>query len=137
MKRLRHRRNVEAELDITAFMNLMIVLVPILLLGMVFSRITVVDVVLPQSASSNDATLDEQQLEIIIRGDSLRLDYPRGVLLKNIPLTSAGDHDYALLSLVLQEVNTEHLYIKTDLQVIKGRFLEPIYYSFSVFLITT
>jgi biopolymer transport protein ExbD len=49
MNRKRYRRisKEEAELDITAFMNLMIVLVPILLLGLVFSKITVVDVTLP------------------------------------------------------------------------------------------
>ncbi len=49
MKRRRHKAAVEAELDITAFMNLMIVLVPMLLLGMVFSRITVVDVPVARS----------------------------------------------------------------------------------------
>ena len=44
MRKRRRPRNREAELDITAFMNLMIVLVPVLLLGMVFSRITVIGV---------------------------------------------------------------------------------------------
>lgn len=107
MKRLRRRPEAEAELDITAFMNLMIVLVPILLLGMVFTRITVVDVVLPNAASSTVAELNEQALELVIRGDSMRLDYPRGVMLKEIPRTEAGDYDYALLSLVLQEVKRQ------------------------------
>ena len=51
MKRRRYRHTGEVELDITAFMNLMIVLVPILLLGMVFSRITEVDVTLPAGVS--------------------------------------------------------------------------------------
>ena len=37
----------EAELDITSFMNLMIVLVPVLLMMMVFSKITVVELQLP------------------------------------------------------------------------------------------
>ncbi|MDH4039841.1 MAG: biopolymer transporter ExbD, partial [Gammaproteobacteria bacterium] len=44
MSRRRRFRAREAELDITAFMNLMIVLVPILLLGMVFSRIAEIEV---------------------------------------------------------------------------------------------
>ncbi len=57
MNRKRYRRHSkeEAELDITAFMNLMIVLVPILLLGLVFSKITVVDVTLPAGFSGDDA----------------------------------------------------------------------------------
>lgn len=107
MKRKRHPRGVEAELDITAFMNLMIVLVPILLLGMVFSRITVVDVMLPPGAQAGDGADDQRQLELVIRRDSMRVDYPRGVVLKRIPMTREGEYDFALLSLVLQEVKRQ------------------------------
>lgn len=106
MKRRRHQAQQEAELDITAFMNLMIVLVPILLLGMVFSRITVIDVTLPEGASGESAD-NQQQLELIIRQDSMRVDYPSGVLLKRIPMTVEGEQDFALLSLVLQEVKRQ------------------------------
>ena len=100
MKHLRQRRsrNAEAELDITAFMNLMIVLVPILLLGMVFSRITVVDVVLPQQSQGSLSDANKEAVELVIREDSMRVDYPRGIMLKRIPLTDSGDHDFALLS---------------------------------------
>ena len=99
---------MEAELDITAFMNLMIVLVPILLLGLVFSKITVVDVTLPSGAVGDINDLDNQQIELVIRQDSMSLAYPRGVLLKNIPvLEESGDYDFALLGLVLQEVKRQ------------------------------
>lgn len=105
----KHRRRTpraEAELDITAFMNLMIVLVPILLLGMVFSRITVVDIQLP--VGSNAAgEINEDVVELVIRSNSMRVDYPRGIRLKEIPLTEEGEHDFALLSLVLQEVKRQ------------------------------
>ena len=37
----------EAELDITSFMNLMIVLVPVLLLSLVFTQIRVLNIQLP------------------------------------------------------------------------------------------
>jgi biopolymer transport protein ExbD len=107
MKRKRHPRGVEAELDITAFMNLMIVLVPILLLGMVFSRITVVDVVLPPSNPGALSDENKQAVELVIRRGSMRVDYPRGILLKNIPMTAEGTHDFELLSLVLQEVKRQ------------------------------
>lgn len=104
----RHRRppRAEAELDITAFMNLMIVLVPILLLGMVFSRITVVDIQLPASSSAA-GEINDQVVELVVRRDSMRVDYPRGIRLKDIPMTEAGEHDFALLSLVLQEVKRQ------------------------------
>lgn len=106
MRRKQRLRGVEAELDITAFMNLMIVLVPVLLLGMVFSQITVIDITLPPSASAGSDG-DNRQLELLIRNDGMRVDYPRGVLLKQIPMTEAGDHDFELLSLVLQEVKRQ------------------------------
>ena len=48
MRRSRHRRNKEpAELQITAFMNLMVVLVPFLLITAVFSQMAVLDLNLP------------------------------------------------------------------------------------------
>ncbi|MEH6581552.1 MAG: biopolymer transporter ExbD [Halioglobus sp.] len=107
MRKYRRVRGADAELDITAFMNLMIVLVPILLLGMVFSRITVVDVTLPERSADRSSTNDDQQLELIIRKNSMRVDYPRGVLLKDIPLTAEGRYDFELLALVLQEVQRQ------------------------------
>ena len=106
MKRKRLLRNVEAELDITAFMNLMIVLVPVLLLGMVFSRITAIDVTLPASVSDSRSD-DKAQLELVIRAEGMRVDYPRGVLLKQIPNTEGGGYNFELLSLVLQEVKRQ------------------------------
>lgn len=106
IRKHRRPRPEEAELDITAFMNLMIVLVPILLLGMVFSRITVIDVTVPEStlAAPNP---DQQQLELIIRDSGMRVDYPSGVMLKRIPLDEEGEQDFKLLSLVLQEVKRQ------------------------------
>ncbi|MCB1695935.1 MAG: biopolymer transporter ExbD [Pseudomonadales bacterium] len=97
----------EAELDITAFMNLMIVLVPILLLGMVFSRITEIEVTLPPGATLDKLSAEQQQIELLIRADGMRLDYPGGVLLKQIPLTAPGAYDFEFLSLVLQEVKRQ------------------------------
>ena len=49
----------------------------------------------------------QQQIELVIRDDSMRVDYPRGVVLKTIPMTQEGDYDFALLSLVLQEVKRQ------------------------------
>lgn len=107
MRRKRYSRDSEAELDITAFMNLMIVLVPILLLGMVFTRITVVDVTLPPAAAQVETADDERQVELLIRSEGMRVDFPRGIQLKSIPLTASGEQDFELLSLVLQEVKRQ------------------------------
>lgn len=135
MRRIRRSRNLqkEAELDITAFMNLMIVLVPVLLLGMVFSQITVLELKLPDAAadSADNDDKKKKQIELLIRQDALIVNYPKGIQLKRIPMIpapveddkapSAGEsvatasvsgepemvHDFKLLSLVLQEIKRQ------------------------------
>ena len=85
------RHTVEAELDITAFMNLMIVLVPVLLLSLVFSQVTSIEVNLPlaAAAAAQDDSDEQQQIELVIREDAMRVDFPRGVMLKRIPRNEA------------------------------------------------
>jgi biopolymer transport protein ExbD len=107
VRRKRHIDHREAELDITAFMNLMIVLVPILLLGMVFSRITEIEVALPAGAALDDSSEQLRRIELVIRPDQMRVDYPSGVQLKQIPMLASGEYDFELLSLVLQEVKRQ------------------------------
>jgi biopolymer transport protein ExbD len=105
MRRVRRKRQQEAELDITAFMNLMIVLVPVLLLGMVFSHIAVIDLKLPEASQevmNNDAN---EQLELLVTTGGLRLYYPAGVLLKSFP-KKQSQQDFDALSLYLRELKT-------------------------------
>jgi len=56
MFRKRHRRTkqVHAELNITAFMNLMVVLIPFLLITAVFSQVTILKLNLPGAASNDE-----------------------------------------------------------------------------------
>lgn len=72
MRRSRFR-NKEAELDITSFMNLMIILVPVLLMNMVFSHISVLDLTLPDLASSSTPSDEPKKyaLEIVIEDESI------------------------------------------------------------------
>ena len=108
MKIRRRVQRTEAELDITAFMNLMIVLVPVLLLSLVFSQVAAIEVNLPNAAAGNaEGDEDNQQVELVIRQGSMRVDFPRGIQLKAIPMTEEGEYDFALLSLVLQEVKRQ------------------------------
>ncbi len=102
--RIKRRNTEDADLDVTSFMNLMIILVPVLLMGMVLSRITVLDLKLPDLADSSIPSEEPpQQLEVIIRQDKFEVNYPSGVKLKWIEKTEKGEYDYALLSNVLQE----------------------------------
>jgi len=73
----------------------------------VFSRITVLDITLPPAAEQGADATDHKQLELVIRQGSMRLDYPQGVLLKQIQLLEDGAYDFELLSLALQEVKRQ------------------------------
>lgn len=82
-----HHDHESAELDITAFMNLMIVLVPVLLMSMVFSHIAVLEIRLPESVEEalQDVPLDEQQIELEILPTKLHLYFPAGQLVRSYP----------------------------------------------------
>lgn len=103
--RIKRRFKEEPELDITSFMNLMIILVPVLLMSMVLARTTVLDLKLPDMADSNTPQTEEppQQLELIIRADKFEVNYPAGIKLKWVEKTADGQYDFVLLATVLQE----------------------------------
>jgi biopolymer transport protein ExbD len=99
-----HKKREDAELEITSFLNLMIILVPVLLVMLVFSRITVVDLNLPDSADLSQVDLDTpKQLEIVLYENVIDVNYPLGVRVKRIEKKD-GEHDFKLLSLTLQQV---------------------------------
>ncbi len=108
MMRYKNRRSSEsAELDITAFMNLMIVLVPVLLLGMVFSQITVLEINLPLSSAEPAEVTENKEIELLILDHQLIVNYPQGVLLKQIPDTPEGQRDFDYLTQVLKEIKRQ------------------------------
>lgn len=105
--RLKRRERTEADLDITSFMNLMIILVPVLLMSMVFSHITVLDLKLPDSAAEGaESDSENQALELVIQADQLVVNYPAGTPLRAIP-NADGAYNFVQLSEVLQEVKRQ------------------------------
>lgn len=106
--RLRHRHKSEAELDITSFMNLMIILVPVLLMSMVFSHTSVLELTLPALSDNSQSPEDLQnkQLELVVRADHIDVNYPAGTRVKRIE-KSDDSHNMALLSITLQEIKRQ------------------------------
>jgi biopolymer transport protein ExbD len=108
----RHKRipKSDADLDITSFMNLMIVLVPVLLMMMVFSRITVVELSLPGLASlSEEQSIEQQVLEVKVTSSGLDIYFPQGYLVTQVPMLAAQDdmpaqHDFSALQTALKQV---------------------------------
>ena len=82
-RRRSRRLNTEtAELNITAFMNLMVILVPFLLITAVFSRLAILELNLPGS-STEPVDPQEQtfQLEVIVREGKIEVgDRNQGLL---------------------------------------------------------
>ncbi|MGI5309370.1 biopolymer transporter ExbD [Rheinheimera sp. WS51] len=110
----------EAELDITSFMNLMIVLVPVLLLSLVFAQIRVLNIQLPGITEQliQQEREQPQQLELEVHADKLRLNYPAGVPLQEFVLTEQGQLDFASLSLYLQDLKLTWQQKQIDKQAI-------------------
>ncbi len=68
-KRHHYRRRVSNtyEIDVTTFLNLMVVLVPFLLITAVFSRLTIVELDLPSAAGGAASDTDSFRVEVIVR----------------------------------------------------------------------
>jgi biopolymer transport protein ExbD len=104
-RRLRRRSRLHepTEINITAFMNLMVILVPFLLITAVFSRITILELNLPAAGSGQAQDEHRFELEIIVRENSIEVGDRDGGLIKRIPALDTG-HDVAQLSELLQQV---------------------------------
>ena len=68
----RRRHSEVPELDMTTFMNLMVVLVPFLLVTAVFSRIAIVELDLPSAKSAAPAT-PTFRVEVVVREAGLEI----------------------------------------------------------------
>ena len=114
-RRRRRTKNKEVELDITSFMNLMVILVPVLLLGMVFSQVRILNLQLPVNSAQESLTEDkvEKVLELVITAQALELNYPAGVLLKTF-VKKEQNHDFKALSIYLQDLKLTFQQQKID-----------------------
>jgi len=61
------------ELDVTTFLNLMVVLVPFLLITAVFSRLSIVELNLPSSAGNSAPSEQGFRPEVIVRQDAIEI----------------------------------------------------------------
>ena len=74
-RKRRYRRTDKEvpEMDITTFLNLMVVLVPFLLITAVFSRVTILELNLPTSSGSTAPTKVKLNIEVIVRSKGLEI----------------------------------------------------------------
>ena len=84
------------EIDVTTFLNLMVVLVPFLLITAVFSRLTIVELNLPSSAGG-PADGDAFTPEVIVREAGIEITNGKMVI-ASIPNTEDEEFDLDTLS---------------------------------------
>jgi len=101
------RRTKDAhELDVTTFLNLMVVLVPFLLITAVFSRLTIVELNLPSSAGGPTSNEETFQVEVIVREVGIEITNGKSVI-GTIPKKD-DEFDLATLSDFMVDLKSEY-----------------------------
>ena len=68
------------EIDVTTFLNLMVVLVPFLLITAVFSRLTIVELNLPSSAGGPSSGDEGFRVEVIVREPGIEITNGKSII---------------------------------------------------------
>ena len=99
ISRFRRRNHHVTELNITAFLNLMVILVPFLLITAVFSHMTILELNLPPQAQDQpqDQQKKELNFELIVRKNSLVVADTIGGQIKRFQ-KKGGEYDFKGLS---------------------------------------
>lgn len=75
------RRSKETyDIDVTTFLNLMVVLLPFLLITAVFSRMTIVELNLPSSSGGPSSHEDNFRIEVIVREAGIEISNGTSVI---------------------------------------------------------
>ena len=99
-RRHHYRRRTKGpahEIDVTTFLNLMVVLVPFLLITAVFSRLTIVELNLPSSAGSPSDNTDSFRVEVIVREVGIEVSNGTATI-ATIPNNVDDEFDFQTLS---------------------------------------
>ena len=94
------------EIDVTTFLNLMVVLIPFLLITAVFSRLTIVELNLPSSAGGPALGQDNFRVEVIGRDAGIEITNGKAVI-GTIP-NKDGEFDLQTLSDFMQELKLQY-----------------------------
>jgi biopolymer transport protein ExbD len=107
-KRHHYKRRVGAtyEIDVTTFLNLMVVLVPFLLITAVFSRLTIVELNLPSAAGGPTNNQDTFRVEVIVREEGMEISNGSATI-ASIP-KKEEEYDLDSLSELIVELKREY-----------------------------
>jgi biopolymer transport protein ExbD len=107
-KRHHYRRRTKPtyEIDVTTFLNLMVVLVPFLLITAVFSRLTIVELNLPSAAGGPSSNEDNFRVEVIVREAGMEISNGSATI-ASIPKID-DEYDFESLSDLVVELKREY-----------------------------
>jgi len=107
-KRHHYKRRVSTtyEIDVTTFLNLMVVLVPFLLITAVFSRLTIVELNLPSAAGGPTNNQDNFRVEVIVREAGMEISNGSATI-ASIPKKDE-EYDLESLSELIVELKREY-----------------------------
>ncbi|WP_303906212.1 ExbD/TolR family protein [Thiohalomonas denitrificans] len=106
-RRHHYRRKKETpELDVTTFLNLMVVLIPFLLVTAVFSRITIQELNMPESAGGGEVDKPLVTIEVIVREKAIEIGDGKSITL-SIPKVD-GAYDIEKLSEFLMKLKAQY-----------------------------
>jgi len=122
------------ELNITTFLNLMVVLIPFLLISAVFSRVTIMELRVPTSAGGNVVDTPNFTIEVIIReagleianGNSVEAAFPKEdgeydmEMLKKILLRLKAQYPEKMDATVLMEPDIPYDYLIQIMDAVRG-----------------
>ena len=94
------------EIDVTTFLNLMVVLIPFLLITAVFSRVTIVELDVPSSSGGPSTKEEGFQPEIIVRKHGIEITNSKAVI-ASIP-NKDDEFDLQTLSDFMVELKTTY-----------------------------
>ena len=106
LNRRRSRHRDTPELNITSFMNLMVVLVPFLLITAVFSRITILELSVPTASGGDQVVKPNFAIEVIVRKAGLELANGSSVV-ASIP-NQADEYDLQKLTKILLRLKSDY-----------------------------
>ena len=127
MARRKHYRRTDKEapeLNITTFLNLMVVLVPFLLITAVFSRITILELNLPTGEGAASADKPQLSIEVVVREKGLEIGNGKSIIAR-IPKQDDA-YDLKKLSEYLLEIKSK-VPDKTDALVLMEPDIEYDY----------
>lgn len=119
-----HRKEKEApDLEITSFLNLMIILVPFLLMSAAFSQIAILQLNLPTQASGeSDTNQKELTIEVIVREKKIQLGDGKQIV-QVFPNKEDGSYDFNGLAKSLIQIKA-NFPNKLDAQVLMEQDLK-------------